>query len=85
MFPNRFFFFAPGKILSAPANTQWGAQAMKRLVWDRRELSAGLDVYDVFSGRVRKVLAAAPTGRSRRVEVEPRIVVLAREWHVTLA
>jgi len=58
---------------------------MKRMIWDRRELAAGLDVYDVFSGRVRKVLEAAPTGRNRMVEVEPRIVVLAREWHVTLA
>ena len=58
---------------------------MKTLTWDRRELAAGMKVYEAGSGRVRLVLASVATGRSRLVEVEPRIVVTFREWHVTLA
>lgn len=58
---------------------------MKTLTWDRRELAAGMEVYEAISGRVRVISAAHATGRSRRVEVQPRIVVTFREWHVTLS
>lgn len=58
---------------------------MKTLTWDRRELAAGMKVYEALSGRVRLILEAHATGRSRMVEVEPRIVETFREWHVTLA
>ena len=44
------------------ANTGVEGQTMKTLTWDRRELAAGMEVYEAISGRVRVILAARATG-----------------------